>query len=160
MTDAIKPLLIFAYGNPSRGDDALGPLLLDRLMAQADASRIEFISDFQLQIEYALELAQREQVWFIDAAVIDGSAFSWSLLQPLKDHSYSSHALSPAALLHVYQTITGLPPPPAYLLSIQAISFELGADLSTTAAANLDKAWAFLQQKLLDNGTPNFANLK
>ena len=27
------PLLVLAVGNPSRGDDALGPLLLERLQA-------------------------------------------------------------------------------------------------------------------------------
>ena len=29
------PLLILAVGNPSRGDDALGPMLLERLQAQS-----------------------------------------------------------------------------------------------------------------------------
>jgi hypothetical protein len=60
--DAVAPLLVLAVGNPSRGDDALGPALLDALAALAaqGADRlgdIELLSDFQLQIEHALGAA-------------------------------------------------------------------------------------------------------
>ena len=65
------PVVVFAVGNRSRGDDALGPLLLERLAAVLDAegrgSRFELIDDFQLQIEHALDLAGRRLALFIDA---------------------------------------------------------------------------------------------
>ena len=51
------PVLIFAVGNESRGDDALGPLLLRELDAWLTASKsseqFELLEDFQLQIEHA-----------------------------------------------------------------------------------------------------------
>ena len=51
-------VLLLAVGNPSRGDDALGPLLLDRLEADLTdaiaARRVELLADFQLQIDSKL----------------------------------------------------------------------------------------------------------
>ena len=37
MSQPVAPLLVFGWGNPSRGDDALGPLLVEQLAAQAQA---------------------------------------------------------------------------------------------------------------------------
>ncbi|WP_020482705.1 hydrogenase maturation protease [Methylomonas sp. MK1] len=143
-----KPILVFGYGNPSRGDDAVGPLLLDYLADHLDLSTIELLSDFQLQIEHALDLQDRELVVFIDAAVNCPNSFAFTPLSPAQDHTYTSHALSPAALLAVYQSVSKQPLAPCYLLSIQAEAFELGTGLSERCAANLAKACRFLEEIL------------
>ncbi|MGZ4958298.1 MAG: hydrogenase maturation protease [Methylomonas sp.] len=148
----IKPILVLGYGNLSRGDDALGPLLLDFIEQHADLSEIELLTDFQLQIEYALDIQHRELVLFVDASVAACDGFDFVELRPAKDNSYTTHAMSPAAVLHVYQSILGQLPPPCFLLSIQGLSFELGADLSNEAANNLREACQFVQQ-LLANPT-------
>lgn len=62
------PILIIGIGNPSRGDDALGPLAIERLEA-LDLAGVELLTDFQLQVEYALDLAGRRRVIFVDASV-------------------------------------------------------------------------------------------
>ncbi|WP_305909255.1 hydrogenase maturation protease [Methylomarinum sp. Ch1-1] len=146
-----KPVLLFGYGNLSRGDDALGPLLLEFIERNMDLSTIEILDDFQLQIEHALDLQGRQRVLFVDAAVNQEQAFVFSRLSPCKDESYSSHALSPTAVLHVYQSITGQTPPPAFLLSIQGVAFELGEALSVQAQANLQQACRFSEQLLKQN---------
>lgn len=143
-----KPILVFGYGNPSRGDDAVGPLLLDYLAEHLDLSNIELLSDFQLQIEHALDLQGRDLVVFVDASVDCAEAFTFSPLNSAKDHSYTSHALSPAALLSVYQSISKQPLSPCYLLSIQAEAFELGKGLSERCATNLQQACLFLEKLL------------
>lgn len=143
-----KPILVFGYGNLSRGDDAVGPLVLDYLAEHLDLSNIELLSDFQLQIEHALDLQDREWVVFVDASVNCPDSFTYTPLTPAQDHSYTSHALSPAALLSVYQTVSTQPLPPCYLLSIQAKDFELGTGLSQRCAANLAKACRFLEIRL------------
>ncbi|MDT4287985.1 hydrogenase maturation protease [Methylomonas sp. MO1] len=143
-----KPILVFGYGNPSRGDDAVGPLLLDYLADHLDLSAIELLNDFQLQIEHALDLQDRELVVFIDASVNCPDSFTYTPLSPAQDHSYSSHALSPNALLSVYQAVSIQPLPPCFLLSIHAEAFELGAGLSERCAANLAKACRFLEEIL------------
>ncbi len=57
------PILIFAYGNVSRGDDGLGPLLLERIESHIDPQKVELLCDFQLQIEHALDLEGRRQFY-------------------------------------------------------------------------------------------------
>lgn len=138
-----KPVLLFAYGNLSRGDDALGPLLLEHIQGQLDADRIEILTDFQLQIEHALDLQQRELVLFVDASVAGNKAINFTELQPSRDRSYTTHAMSPAAVLDVYRSIHQHMPPPSFLLSIRAEQMELGEGLSAQASQNLLTACAF-----------------
>ena len=67
---AVAPVLVFGWGNLSRGDDALGPMLVDRLRALLpDDSGVEFLDDYQLQIEHALDLVGRDRVLFVDASL-------------------------------------------------------------------------------------------
>lgn len=138
------PLLVFGYGNPSRGDDALGPLLLERLEALSQ-SHIELLTDFQLQVEHALDLQNRERVLFIDASVSCMTPYAFSRLHAQKDTSFTSHVMSPMAVLHTYRELYGSPPP-TYLLEVRGVSFELGDSLSIEAAANLEAAYDLLQK--------------
>jgi hydrogenase maturation protease len=137
-------LLIFGYGNPSRGDDALGPLLLERL-EELDLPYLELLTDFQLQVEHALDLQGRERVLFIDASVSCSTPYTFSRLHAQKDASYTSHVMSPMSLLHSYIQLYG-EPPPAYLLQIRGECFELGKSLSTLAIANLEASFDLLQR--------------
>jgi hydrogenase maturation protease len=140
-------VLILAVGNPSRGDDALGPLFLDRLAELqeqcSDWNDVELLTDFQLQIEHAVDLENRALALFVDASVSCPAPYQFTRLQPIRDSSYTSHALSPAAVLHVYQQIHHAPPPPAFQLAIRGESFELGEPLSAAAEDNLAAALAF-----------------
>ncbi len=147
-----KPVLIFAYGNLSRGDDALGPLLLDYIERHAEhiLPTVELLSDFQLQIEHALDLEQRMLVLFVDASVACRTAVDFTELEPIKDKSYTSHAMSPAAVLAVYQSITQQAPPPCFLLSIKGEQFELGEGLSANAKLHLTQACSYVEQLLAD----------
>lgn len=143
---AIPGILIFGYGNPSRGDDALGPLLIERLenLLDADVRRraggIEWLTDFQLQIEHALDLAGRRLVLFADAHVDCPEPYQFSRIEPAADPSYSTHAISPASVLHVYRNYHGNAPPPCFLLGIRGHGFELGEGLSPAAERHLTAA--------------------
>ena len=142
------PLLLFGYGNVARGDDGLGPLLIEALASQWPADQVCCLTDFQLQIEHMLDLQQRQSVVFIDAALDCSSAFALSALQPAHDHSYTSHAMTPAALLLAYQTTLNAAPPPCFLLRLHGQQFGLGQTLSPAATAHLQQALAWLQTLL------------
>lgn len=152
-------LLILACGNPSRGDDALGPLFLERLAElqeqHGDWNDIDLLTDFQLQIEHAVDLENRALTLFVDASVSCPPPYRFTRLQPARDASYTSHALSPAAVLHVYQQINHAPPPPAFQLAIRGERFDLGERLSAAAEANLAAALEFTGRLLVqrDAGT-------
>ena len=143
-----KPILIFGYGNLSRGDDALGPLLLEHVEQHGDLSQIEILCDFQLQIEHALDLQNRALVLFVDASVACDQAYSFTKLSANKDKSYTTHAMSPSAVLDVYQSIKHQAPPPCFLLSIKAEKLELGEGLSNAAQQHLQATCRFITQLL------------
>jgi hydrogenase maturation protease len=144
----VKSVLLFGYGNLSRGDDALGPLLLEYVENNIDLEDIALLTDFQLQVEHALDLEKRQLVLFIDASVSCENAFDFYELTPARDTSYTSHAMSPAAVLAVYQEIKKQTPPPCFLLSIKGESFELGEGLSANAKDHLAQACRFTGQLL------------
>ena len=139
--------LVFAWGNPSRGDDALGPCFIERLETLAavhpEWPPFETLTDFQLQIEHALDLGGRARILFVDASFTCNPPFAVSTITPVRDASFSTHALSPQALLQVYRDVTGLEPPPTQLLAIRGEGFELGEDLSNAARSHLDAALAW-----------------
>jgi hydrogenase maturation protease len=141
----IAPILVLAIGNPSRGDDALGPAALralgDALAVEIAAGQVELMTDFQLQPEHALDLVGRRWVLFIDASVAAPPPFTLEPVVAGPDASVSSHALSPAAVLEV-MTRLRLEVPPAEVLAIRGVEFELGVGMSAEATAHLAAAIA------------------
>lgn len=144
------PLLIFAYGNPSRGDDALGPQLLDLLgnsrLHHPDWCPLDMLTDFQLQVEHAVDLENRTLVLFIDASVSCPAPYLFTRLQPAQDIRYTTHEMCPEAVLHVFEKIYHKPAPPAFMLSVRGESFNLGEPLSPNAVENRDAALGLLVQ--------------
>ena len=138
----ISKLLIIGYGNPGRGDDALGPELVE-LIEKENHPEVECQNDMQLQVEYVTDLENRELTLFVDADASCEAPFHFSQIKAEKDDSYTSHAMSPHAVLHAYQQVFGIQAPPAFLLRIRGYQFELGESLSENASANLDAARTF-----------------
>ena len=142
--------VVLTWGNPSRGDDALGPALAARLSALVARGghdvRVE--TDFQLQPEHATDLVDCDAAIFVDAAVDAAEPFSFRRVTPARDRTFTSHAMSPAAVLAAYRDAFGAEPPPAYVLAIRGEAFELGTGPSPSAAIRLDAAVAFLERLL------------
>ena len=139
------PVLVFGYGNPSRGDDALGPEFVRRLELRcADAiacGALEVLTDFQLQVEHALDLRGREQVYFVDATTEAGApGYAVRAVVAAHDVAFTTHALSPAALLQTYDTVVGGPAPAAFVIAIRGEQFELGEAMSADAELRLAAA--------------------
>jgi len=139
----LAPVLVLACGNPSRGDDALGPELaaaVERTHAEAIArGELEVQCRYQLAVEDALELEGRQRVIVVDAAG-SGPEVLLQPLSPRRDESFTTHRLSPWALLQVFQEIERSPLPRCELLAIRGERFELGEPLSERARANLERA--------------------
>jgi hydrogenase maturation protease len=146
------PVLIFTYGNPSRGDDALGPLMFDLLEKyRRETDRlddIDILTDYQLQIEHAVDLEKRECAVFIDASASCPAPYAFHKLQPQQDDSYTTHAMSPAAVLAVYQQINQQQPPPSYMLTIRGYEFGLGQTMTEQAVVNLQQSFEFVKKLL------------
>jgi hydrogenase maturation protease len=144
------PVVIFACGNPSRGDDALGPWLLDHLQdwlaAEGLADGFELIGDFQLNIEHALDLAGRRLALFIDAGSGTPAPFVFREACAQAGATHSTHALSPEAVLAVVPQIGAEAPPPSFVLCVRGERFELGEGLSEAAQAHAGAALELLRR--------------
>jgi len=145
------PILIFGWGNASRGDDALGPAFIERasaLVLRGDVPEIEWLTDYQLQVEHALDLADRRQVLFVDASLDCAAPFEVLPLHSATEHQLTTHAMAPEAVMQVYERLNGHNAPPCTLLAIRAEQFELGAAIGEAAQANLEQALDWFTQWL------------
>lgn len=144
--------LVIAVGNPSRGDDAVGPLLADRLTSwlsnearTPDGSAphdVAVMCDQQLMVEHAYDLRDRDRVLFIDAAAKQGEPVQWQPIEAsASGPALSSHQCTPSQLLHLCAHTLQIPPPPAWLLSLHGEGFELGAPVSAAMQAAMAQAW-------------------
>ena len=144
------PVVIFAVGNPSRGDDAIGPELYGRLEKwleiQGLLEQFELIEDFQLQIEHALDLQGRQLALFIDAGENTAAPYTFQRIAAATGIAHTTHELPPEAVLQVYRQTEGSEPPPSFVLCVRGEEFELGEPLTASAAAHVDAAFDLLIQ--------------
>jgi hydrogenase maturation protease len=140
---APAPVLVLAVGNPSRGDDAIGPELAARLEAAA-LPDVEVIVEFQLQVENALDLVGRERVVFVDAGLDTPAPFELRQVRARADFLHTSHAISPEAVLATFRRVQGAEPPECWVLCVRGETFELGAALSAAAERHLAATWPAL----------------
>lgn len=140
-TDAA--ITVLAWGNESRGDDAIGPILARRILA-LDKPRINVVEDHQLNIEHVLDIGAGVPILFIDASTAIDVDYVIENITRRQDESISTHSISPQALLGLYEQTLGEAAPDAYLLHVCGRRFELGEDLSDAANESLDRAWKFL----------------
>jgi hydrogenase maturation protease len=146
---ARAPDLILAWGNRSRGDDAVGPLLLDAVQARLvelgpEASRPDLIEEFQLQPENVMDLVGRRRVLFVDASApgsLGDAPYDLTPLQPgPMGVSYTTHQMAPSALLSVLMQMYGPQVPECAVLAIRTRQFELGTDPDPQTRCDLDLA--------------------
>jgi len=138
---AQRPLLVYGIGNIGRQDDGLGPLLVDRLAALGVPAGVTLESGYQLAPEDALLLSTHAAVVFVDAtAAADARRpYALSVVEPASEVAFTTHVLSPGALLTLCRRLYGAAPA-AFALALPARGFEVNAPLSDDAAAGLGRA--------------------
>jgi len=143
----MEKTLVIGIGNTGRADDGLGWAFLDKLM---EDDRFEVTYRYQLQVEDAELISRYDRVWFIDASHrAYENGFECKVLQPESQHSYTTHELHPATVLHLSQDLYQKSPE-SYLLEISGEDWELGHKMSIPASSRLEKAFEyFLQCQIL-----------
>lgn len=137
-------VVVIAWGNPSRGDDALGPEFLSRAENAATHPRetFEFVTDFQLQPEHATDLERRDLALFVDASKGLTAPIAFTELRPQRDATFTTHGMSPSGVLAAFRAAFDREPPPSFQLAIAGVGFKLGDPISEAAMGNLDVALA------------------
>ncbi len=130
----MEKILVIGIGNIGRADDGLGWAFLDRM---ADDTRFELQYRYQLQIEDAELISNYQRVWFIDAShEMYENGYKSEEVKPQAQHSYTSHALPPSAILQLCHDIYDSYPS-AHLVGISGEDWELGNGMSEVAKMRL-----------------------
>lgn len=137
-------ILVIGYGNVLRGDDGVGPLVVEQLAAE-HWPLVRMLSVHQLLPELAADIAEAEEVFFVDACVATTqmAAPRIECLFPIATPQTGDHTWSPNTLLSLSHQLYGADPI-AYQILIPALQFDYGTPLSTLAANGLDWAVATL----------------
>jgi hydrogenase maturation protease len=151
-------LLIYGYGNPGRGDDGLGPALAAAL-EEAKETGATIDSNYQLTVEDAADLAERDVVIFADADVKGPEPFWFGRVAPTPHLGIGSHDVTPGALVALTDTLFGKKVD-AYALGIRGYDFGEFADgLSPRAQSNLEEAVAFLRRAMHEQNFEQYSRL-
>lgn len=142
--------MIYGYGNPGRQDDGLGNAMIEKLekwVSEKNLKGIHFDSNYQLNIEDAAEIAERDLVIFVDASTEDIDDYMLTQVDASTNVAFTSHAASPGYIVglcrDIYQKI-----PATWLLHIKGYEWAFREGLSDKAKNNLECAFELMQEKL------------
>ncbi len=145
--DSQGRVLVLGYGNPGRLDDGLGPAVAEAV----DGWRLDGVTasaDYQLTVEDGYAAAGHEVVIFADAAAQGPAPYAWTRVRPEGASSFTTHSVTPQAVLGVASACFGAQPR-AYVLAVRGYAFDaFGERLSPGARRNLAAAVAFLAEVL------------
>ena len=132
-------LLVIGYGNTLRGDDGVGPRTAEAV-GTLRLPRVRTLICQQLSPEHSAPVSQAHTVIFVDAAVRPAAGgVQWRELSPGHSPQLLAHAADPGILLALARDVFGHAPA-AWWLTIPAVNFDFGEDLSPVAAAGLSEA--------------------
>lgn len=146
----LKNHVVIGIGNDSRQDDGLGWALLDKIDKEF-REETELVYRYQLNIEDADLIKDAECVLFVDACEDDLN--SGSVLEPCTANgeiTYTTHALSPSAVLALCQQVYN-ENPRAFVLKMQGYEWELRSGLTEGGKKNLEEAFKLYRNFALQN---------
>ncbi len=139
-------VLVLGYGNPGRQDDGLGPAAAAEI-GKLGWPGVTACDNYQLVIEDALEIAEHDVVWFVDAARCGAEPYEVRPLSAASDIAFTSHLVKPEALLAIADQYYGKSPE-AYLVGIRGYEFEFLEGLTDRASSNLAQAVALIRGRI------------
>jgi hydrogenase maturation protease len=138
--------LVLGYGNPGRQDDGLGPAVAAGIERLGWPNLTAF-DTYQLNIEDAMDVAEHDVVWFVDAAKTGPSPYAVHEVAPDSSIEFTSHLVRPEALLAIAQQCYGKSPQ-AFMLAIRGYEFAFIEALTQGATDNLRDALAMLTDRI------------
>lgn len=145
-------ILIYGYGNPGRQDDGLGIALTQKLetwVLENELPGVECDSNYQLNIEDAAAIAQKDLVIFADASEEDIEDFCLSQVDGSSKVSFTTHAASPGYIVQLCKEIFQKEPL-VLLLHIKGYEWAFQEGLTKRARENLELAFRYMQSLLAD----------
>ena len=135
--------LIYGYGNLGRQDDGLGILLSEKLQAWVSEQGLvgfEFESNYQLNIEDAEAIANKDLVIFADASEEEIEDFCLSVVDGKRELSFTTHAASPGYIVKLCNDLFNKQPV-VLLVHLKGYEWAFREGLSERAKDNLENAF-------------------
>ena len=123
--------LVIGYGNTLRGDDGVGPRVVEAI-EELHLPGVRTLICQQLSPEHAGPVSQARTVIFVDAAVDAPREVQWRKLEPNESSQLMTHAADPRTLLALARDVFGHAPP-AWWLTIPAVKLGFSEELSPEA---------------------------
>jgi len=145
-------ILIYGYGNPGRQDDGLGNAfveLLEDWVNEHNLEGYEFDSNYQLNIEDAAAVSDKDLVIFVDASIEKIESFILTPVDASTKVAFTTHAASPGYITGLCKKIYNKFPP-TYLLHIKGYEWEFKEGLTKKAKQNLEESLKAMKEKLMD----------
>ncbi|MEZ5196186.1 MAG: hypothetical protein R2764_07255 [Bacteroidales bacterium] len=143
-------ILIYGYGNPGRQDDGLGNAFVEMFeswVQEQNLEGFEFDSNYQLNIEDAAEVADKDLVIFADASIEDIEDFILTPVDAATQVAFTTHAASPGYIVGLCKKLYNRIPP-TYLLHIKGYEWDFKEGLTEKAKQNLKGSFEAMKEKL------------
>jgi hydrogenase maturation protease len=151
---ALQPkILLYGYGNPGRQDDGLGISVVERIEKWIRKHNLDFVKtdcNYQLNIEDAADMADKDLVIFADASKEDINGFLMTAIEPSNKPQFTSHSVTPSYLLNLCNVIYNKSPD-VYLLHIKGYKWEFLGTMTEEAKRNLNNSYNFLKKFIMNS---------
>jgi hydrogenase maturation protease len=150
---SVYKILIYGYGNPGRQDDGLGNAFVEKLEKWVHENHLqgfEFDSNYQLNIEDAAAIADKDLVIFADASTEKIESFILTPVDASTKVAFTTHAASPGYIIGLCKKIYNRIPP-TYLLHIKGYEWDFKEGLTKKAKQNLEESLKAIKEKLLNS---------
>lgn len=146
-------VLIYGYGNPGRQDDGLGNAFVNRIEHWVEEEGLQdffFDSNYQLNIEDADAISDKDLVVFADASTENLEEFCVSKVDQSAKVTFTTHAASPGYIVDLCRKIYKKAPP-VFLMHIRGYEWDFREGLTEKAKKNLEKALDHFKEKIADS---------
>lgn len=143
-------VLVYGYGNPGRQDDGLGIALVEKLEDWArrqNLDEIEFENNYQLNIEDAEAISEKDLVVFVDASDEEIDDFCISKVEGEGKLAFTTHSASPGYILKLCQELFQKRPR-VLLVHIKGYEWDFKEGISARGGENLEQTFEALKDFL------------
>ncbi len=147
----MERVLIYGYGNVGRKDDGLGVLCAQQLAEWTSENGLDHVdieTNYQLNIEDAELISRYDRVFFLDASLVATNDIMIEQVNPdAQKIEFSMHAISPAYVLHLCQSMFGKNPD-VKLVHIKGYEWDFVEGLTPQARKNLNMTTQLIKEQL------------
>jgi hydrogenase 3 maturation protease len=147
LSQILKGKVVFVgIGNPLRGDDGFGPLFVQKLQGQVSAACLD-AGNAPETFTGKIIREKPDTIVFVDAVHLGLPPGHYAVLgkEDLLKTGFTTHDLSPHMLIQYLESqVTA----DIYLLGVQPVSVEFGAEMSEAVSKTMDDLFKVIKEAI------------